>query len=116
MRHGGGIFVSRLDARPLLEATGFALQLMRDHEVVELLEVRAILEGATAALSAARMADEYVRVLAERLEELDAATSADELLKADIAFHACPAMRTVPELRSLGTAIRSTPPSCLLRQ
>jgi len=32
----------------LLEATGFAMQLMRDHEVVDLLELRTILEGAAA--------------------------------------------------------------------
>ena len=89
VRHGGGIFVTSLDAPLLLEAAGFALQLMRDHEVVELLEVRAILEGAAAAFATARMTGEQVRVLSQRLEELDAATTADAFLEADIAFHAC---------------------------
>src|SRR3954447_13832502 len=37
VRHGEGIFVTSLDAPLLLEATGFAMQLMRDHEVVDLL-------------------------------------------------------------------------------
>jgi DNA-binding FadR family transcriptional regulator len=89
VRHGEGIFVTSLDAPLLLEATGFAMQLMRDHEVVEFLELRAILEGAAAGLASARMTDEQRRTLLRRLEELDAASTADELLEADIAFHAC---------------------------
>ncbi len=39
VRHGEGIFVTSLDAPLLLEAAGFAMQLMRDHEVVDLLEL-----------------------------------------------------------------------------
>ena len=65
------------------------MQLMRDHEVVELLEVRAILEGSAAALASARMTDERLRLLSQRLEELDAASTADGFLEADIAFHTC---------------------------
>ena len=91
VRHGGGIFVTSLDAPLLLEAAGFALQLMRDHEVVELLEVRAILEGTAAALASARMTDDQLLVLSQRLAELDAATTAEGFLEADIAFHACSA-------------------------
>jgi DNA-binding FadR family transcriptional regulator len=88
VRHGEGIFVTSLDAPLLLEATGFAMQLMRDHEAVDLLELRAILEGAAAGLASARMTDSQRRTLLQRLEELDAATTADALLEADIAFHA----------------------------
>src|SRR5258708_7064044 len=73
VRHGEGIFVTSLDAALLLEAAGFALQLMRDHEVVELLELRAILEGAAARLASARMTDQQLHTLSQRLEELDAA-------------------------------------------
>jgi len=88
VRHGEGIFVTSLDAPLLLEASGFALQLMRDHEVVDLLELRAILDGAAAALASARMTDEQRQTLRRRLEELDAASSTDDLLEADLAFHA----------------------------
>jgi GntR family transcriptional regulator, transcriptional repressor for pyruvate dehydrogenase complex len=88
VRHGEGIFVTSLDAPLLLEAMGFAMQLMRDHEVVDLLELRAILEGAAAGLASARMTDEQLRTLLQRLEELDGASTADALLEADIAFHA----------------------------
>jgi len=88
VRHGEGIFVTSLDAPLLLEASGLALQLMRDREVVELLELRAILEGAAASLASARMTDDHLRSVLARLEELEAATTADGLLEADIAFHA----------------------------
>jgi DNA-binding FadR family transcriptional regulator len=56
---------------------------------VELLELRAILEGAAAALASARMTDEQLRTLSQRLEKLESATTADDFLQADIAFHAC---------------------------
>jgi len=88
VRHGEGIFVTSLDAPLLLEAAGFTLQLMRDHEAVDLLEVRAVLEGAAAGLASARMTDAQRRTLLQRLEELDAASTPGELLEADIAFHA----------------------------
>jgi GntR family transcriptional regulator, transcriptional repressor for pyruvate dehydrogenase complex len=94
VRHGEGIFVTSLDAPLLLEPSGFALQLMRDHEVVHLLELRAILEGAAASLASARMTDEQRHTLLRRLEQLDAASTADELLEADIAFHAAMAAGT----------------------
>jgi len=70
VRHGEGIFVTSLDAPLLLEAMGFAMQLMRDHEVVDLLELRAVLEGAAAGLASARMTDDQWRTLLVRLEEL----------------------------------------------
>src|SRR5258707_9861998 len=89
VRHGEGIFVTSLDAPLLLEAMGFAMQLMSDHEVVDLLELRAIREGTAASLASARMTDDQRRMLLVRLEELDAASTADALLDADIAFHAC---------------------------
>jgi DNA-binding FadR family transcriptional regulator len=88
VRHGEGVFVTSLNAPLLLEATGFAMQLMRDHEVVELLELRAVLEGAAAAWASARMSTEQLRTLLQCLDQMDRATTADELLEADIAFHA----------------------------
>jgi DNA-binding FadR family transcriptional regulator len=89
VRHGEGVFVTSLEAALLLEATGFAMQLMRDHEVVELLELRAVLEGAAAAWASARMSDEQLRALLQQLDQMDRATTADELLETEIAFHAC---------------------------
>jgi DNA-binding FadR family transcriptional regulator len=88
IRHGDGIFITSLDARSLLQVTGFAMQLLRDREVLDMFEVRAILEGAAAALASARITEEQRSALHQRIDALDAATGIDELLEADIAFHA----------------------------
>ena len=88
VRHGDGIFITSLDARSLLEVTGFAMQLLRDREVLDMFEVRAILEGAAAALASARISEEQCAALRHSLDVLDAATGIDDLLEADIAFHA----------------------------
>jgi GntR family transcriptional repressor for pyruvate dehydrogenase complex len=88
VRHGDGIFITSLDARSLLQVTGFAMQLLRDREVLDMFEVRAILEGSAAALASARITDEQRVALRDRINALDAATGMEELLEADIAFHA----------------------------
>ncbi len=88
VRHGDGIFITSLDARSLLEVTGFAMQLLRDREVLDLFEVRAVLEGAAAALASARITEDERAALGDRLHVLDTATGIDDLLEADIAFHA----------------------------
>lgn len=88
VRHGDGIFITSLEARLLLEVAGFAMQLMRDYQVLELFELRAILEGAAAALASARLTDEHRQTLRDRLDDIEAATNPDALLEADIAFHA----------------------------
>jgi DNA-binding FadR family transcriptional regulator len=88
VRHGDGIFITSLDAPRLLEVSSFAMQLLRDHEVLDMFEVRAILEGAAAALASARITEEQRVALGDRLHVLDTATGVDELLEADIAFHA----------------------------
>ncbi len=88
VRHGDGIFITSLDSRSLLQVTGFAMQLLRDREVLNMFEVRAVLEGAAAALASARITDEQRAGLGHRLHLLDTATGVEDLLEADIAFHA----------------------------
>jgi GntR family transcriptional regulator, transcriptional repressor for pyruvate dehydrogenase complex len=88
VRHGDGIFITSLDARILLEVTGFAIQLLRDREVLDMFEVRAVLEGSAAALASARITEEQRADLGQRLHALDASTGIEDLLEADIAFHA----------------------------
>ncbi len=80
VRHGDGIFITSLDSRSLLQVTGFAMQLLRDREVLGMFEVPAL---ASARITAAQRAE-----LASKLDELDVASTIDDLLEADIAFHA----------------------------
>src|SRR5438445_9617833 len=88
VRHGDGIFITSLDARSLLEVTGFAMQLLRDREVLHIFAVRPHVECAAAAVASARITAEQRAELGDRLQELDMAGGIEDLLEADIAFHA----------------------------
>ena len=88
VRQGDGTYVSSLEADQLLESTRFATHLLRDHTVVELFEVRRLLEPAAAALAAVRMDDAARQALKQELDRMVAAQAVEELVEADAAFHA----------------------------
>ncbi len=52
VRRGDGIYVTSLEPQVLLEATTFVVQLLEDHSVIEMMQVRAILESAAAEMAA----------------------------------------------------------------
>ncbi|MGW1626656.1 FadR/GntR family transcriptional regulator, partial [Streptomyces sp. NPDC002172] len=62
-RHGSGIYVTQLEAGDLLETFGVVADLSRGPRLVELLEVRRVLESTATALAAARItADQLAEV------------------------------------------------------
>ena len=87
VRQGDGTYVSSLEPDLLLETTSFVAHLLQDHTVLELFEVRRLLEPAAAALAAVRMDDEGRRQLEAELDRMKAADAVEELLDADMAFH-----------------------------
>jgi DNA-binding FadR family transcriptional regulator len=88
VRQGDGTYVSSLEPDLLLESTGFVSHLLLGHTAVELYEVRRILEAAAAALAAARIDEAGKRELLRRLEGMTEADSVEDLVEADVAFHA----------------------------
>ena len=88
VRQGDGTYVSSLEPGLLLESTGFISHLLLGETEIELYEVRRILEAAAAALAAGRIDDEEKAQLAQSLERMREAGSVEELLEADVAFHA----------------------------
>ncbi len=88
VRQGNGTYVSSLQPDLLLESTGFVTDLMLGETAIHLYEVRRILEAAAAALAAARIEDEERQELRGSLERMRVAQSVEELVEADIAFHA----------------------------
>src|SRR5213083_2376451 len=88
VRQGDGTYVSSLEPGLLLESTGFISHLLLGETAVALYEVRRILEAAAAALAAARIDEKGKRDLELSLEQMRQAQGVEELVEADVAFHA----------------------------
>lgn len=88
VRQGDGTYVSSLEPGLLLESTGFISHLLLGETELELYEVRRILEAAAAALAAGRIDAQEKVDLGQSLERMRAAHSVEELVEADVAFHA----------------------------
>ncbi len=88
VRQGDGTYVSSLEPDLLLESTGFISHLLLGETEIELYEVRRILEAAAAALAAARIDQQERWELGEILERMQRAKNVEELVEADVAFHA----------------------------
>src|ERR1700682_1602384 len=88
VRQGDGTYVSSLEPDLLLESTSFVSHLLLGDTAVELYEVRRILEAAAAALAAARIDENGKQEVLRRLARKHDAESVEELVEADVAFHA----------------------------
>jgi DNA-binding FadR family transcriptional regulator len=86
-RHGSGIYVTGLRAADLLETFGVVADLSQGERLVELLEVRRVLESTATALAAARITPEHLAEVEEHLAAMDATDDPDRILAHDLAFH-----------------------------
>jgi GntR family transcriptional regulator, transcriptional repressor for pyruvate dehydrogenase complex len=88
VRRGDGTYVTSLAPRLLLEGLGFAVELLRDDTLLEVMEVRRILEPAATGLAAIRMSDAALDELGRILDDMRAAAEdPEQLVHYDIAFH-----------------------------
>lgn len=88
VRQGDGTYVSSLRADDLLRAVSFVLELHRgEKSVLEVLEVRRLLEPDAAALAAVRIEDSEVGELRELCDRSELASSVEELVDLDLEFH-----------------------------
>jgi DNA-binding FadR family transcriptional regulator len=88
VRQGDGTYVSSLASDSLVDALSFIVEFHRDASVLELLEVRRILEPAASALAAVRISEEALAELASILDRSTVESPVSELVEADIRFHA----------------------------
>ncbi len=88
VRRGDGTYVTSLSPRLLLEGVGFAVELLQGDTLLEVMEVRRLLEPAATGLAALRISDDHLAQLADLLQEMqDKAGDAEGLVQADLAFH-----------------------------
>lgn len=87
VRRGDGTFVSSLEPEHLLGDLSFVFDLMHDRAILQLFEVRRLLEPATTALATLRATDQQIAELKLILESMRSAVSVDELIALDHDFH-----------------------------
>jgi GntR family transcriptional regulator, transcriptional repressor for pyruvate dehydrogenase complex len=88
VRRGDGTYVTSLAPRLLLEGFGFAVDLLRDDSLPQIMEVRRLLEPSATGLAATRITDAELDELAELLARMrEAADDAEQLIRYDSAFH-----------------------------
>jgi len=88
VRRGDGTYVTTLEPALLLEAVSFVVDLHQDDSLVELVEVRRILEPAASARAAQHVDDETVAGLRALVDDLSSDTDVEELVAHDLEFHA----------------------------
>ena len=87
VRRGDGTYVTSLSPSLLLDALSFVVDVHQDDSVLELFEVRRILEPAAAVLATPRMTGADIAHLRELLAQVDGVPSVDELVANAIVFH-----------------------------
>lgn len=87
VRQGDGTYVTSLAPGLLLDTVSFVVDLLEDRNILELLDVRLLLEPSVTALAASRMEDAKLAHLRECMDRMESASDVDELLKADDEFH-----------------------------
>lgn len=87
VRQGDGTYVTSLEPHLLLEAMAFVVDLHQDTSVIEMFEVRRVLEPYAASLAAKVITDEQIEKLRGMLAAVDESTSVEDLVDHDIEFH-----------------------------
>lgn len=87
VRQGDGTYVASLAPDSLLEALTFVVEFHHDDSVLDLLEVRRILEPAATSRAAARMQDHEFDDLGELLARADDHSPVQDLVDVDTEFH-----------------------------
>lgn len=88
VRRGDGTYVTSLAPAVLLEGVGVAIELLQGDTLLEVMEVRRLLEPAATGLACLRATDAQLAEVEALLQRMrDAADDPEELMLADTAFH-----------------------------
>lgn len=87
VRRGDGTYVTSLEPKLLTEAMTFIVDLHQDETILDIFEVRRILEPAAAAMAAGRITPEQIAALRATMENINDETSVESLVEHDLIFH-----------------------------
>lgn len=87
VRRGDGTYVTNLRPSSALEAMSFVLELQQDEMILDLLEVRRVLEAAAGSKAAPRITDEQLSGLAAVLAGVGPESDIEDLVSHDLEFH-----------------------------
>ncbi|WP_017596400.1 FadR/GntR family transcriptional regulator [Nocardiopsis potens] len=87
VRHGAGVYVTGLRPGDLLETFSVLAEISQGDTLIEVLQVRRMLEPAATALAAARATDEQLRRIGAILERMAEGGGEREAVAADLTFH-----------------------------
>lgn len=88
VRRGDGTYVTSLKPQLLLEGIGFAVEMMQDDSILELIEIRRLLEPQATAIAARRANSETIAVIRSVLDDMRlAAEDQEALVTHDARFH-----------------------------
>jgi GntR family transcriptional regulator, transcriptional repressor for pyruvate dehydrogenase complex len=88
VRRGDGTYVTSLTSDLLLEGVGSAVELLRDDDALEVLEIRRYLEPAATALAASRIDGEGLAALRATIQRMREADDDEQFVAHDAEFHA----------------------------
>ena len=87
VRRGDGTYVTSLEPQLLTEAMAFVVDLHQGKSVLELFEVRRILEPAAASMAAPKITGEQIDALTTAINGVSEDTSVEDLVAHDLEFH-----------------------------
>ena len=87
VRRGDGTYVTSLAPQLLLQGIGFAVQLLQDADLLDVMRVRRVLESEATALAATHADEELLADLRGRLDRMRTASDPEQLVVHDAAFH-----------------------------
>jgi len=87
VRRGDGTYVTNLRPSSAMDAMSFVLELQQDETILDLLEVRRMLEAAAGAKAAALITAEQLQELRDLLGQVGPESDVESLVAHDLAFH-----------------------------
>lgn len=86
-RQGSGVYVTQLGPEELLETFGVLAEISRGQTLVEVVQVRRMVEPPATAMAAARIDDDGLARVWRQLRDLAVPGDLEEIVAADLAFH-----------------------------